>query len=133
MKIGIVVSRFNEELTDVMAVTAVQEAKKLGYTPVLVRVPGAFDIPYAAAKLLARRDIAGVATAGAIVKGDTQHDELIATANANELTHLSTHFGKPVTLGVIGPGATWAKAKKRPVAYAANAVKSLDALLKLKL
>ncbi len=133
MKIGIVVARFNEELTDPMAAAAVKTAAKLGYQPVLVRVPGVFDVPYAVVKLLSRKDIAGVATAGAIVKGKTDHDQLIAHTTGHELARLMTRFGKPVTMGIIGPGATYAVAKKRPKEYAVRAVEALDALLKLKL
>jgi len=121
--IGIVASEFNSEITGKMLAHALIIAKKNGITITkTIRVPGAYDAPLAAKKLLARRDIDAVAVLGAIIKGETKHDELIAASLANALTLLSLKFEKPVTLGVIGPGASYAKAKARAKEYAERAI-----------
>ena len=81
-------------------------------------VPGSFDMPIVADALLRRGDIDGVVTLGAIIKGQTKHDEVIAHATAQALTDLSIKHGKPVSLGVTGPGMhiRHAFARIRPVA-----------------
>ena len=81
-------------------------------------VPGSFDMPAVADALLSRGDIDGVATLGAIIKGQTKHDEVIAHAAAQSLSALSVKHGKPVSLGVTGPcmQERHAYARIRPVA-----------------
>jgi 6,7-dimethyl-8-ribityllumazine synthase len=56
--------------------------------------------------LLAREDIEGVVMIGAVIKGDTNHDELIAHAIAQAAMKLSIEFEKPVGLSITGPGMT---------------------------
>src|SRR5882762_3636822 len=65
---------------------------------------GDFDIPLAVKKLLRRKDIDGVVMIGSVIKGDTNHDELIAAATAGAAVDLALEFDKPVGLGVTGPG-----------------------------
>jgi 6,7-dimethyl-8-ribityllumazine synthase len=121
--IGIVASEFNSDITEQMLAHAIATAKKNNITIAkTIRVPGAYDAPLAAKKLLKIREVQAVAVIGAIITGETKHDELISTALANALTALSLEFEKPVTLGVIGPGATYAMAKARAKGYAERAV-----------
>ena len=82
------------------------------------RVPGAFDMPVAVDALLRNDTIQGVATLGAIIKGQTKHDEVISYTTARALQDLSVRYGKPVSLGVTGPGMRerQAYARIRPVA-----------------
>ncbi|MFA6036203.1 MAG: 6,7-dimethyl-8-ribityllumazine synthase [Candidatus Micrarchaeia archaeon] len=121
--IAVVASEFNQAIVDEMLKHAIAAAKKRKITIAkTIRVPGAYDAPLAVKKLLERRDISAVAVIGAIITGETKHDELIAGALANALTALSLQYEKPVTLGVIGPGATYAMAKARAKGYAERAV-----------
>lgn len=123
MNIGIVTGEFNDEITSIMERHAKKEAERLGINVVKsVKVPGSFDMPLVVKKLLMRDDIDAVITLGAIIKGDTKHDEVIGQAVANALASLSAEFGKPVTLGIIGPGATWEQAEKRAEDYAERAL-----------
>jgi len=59
-----------------------------------------------------------VVTLGAIIKGQTKHDEVISHAAAKALTELSLKYQKPVSLGITGPGMQerHAYARIRPVA-----------------
>jgi len=121
--IALVVSEFNAEITENMLSHARATAKKNNITIAkIIRVPGAYDAPLAVKKLLKMREVRAVAVLGAIITGETKHDELIAGALANALSSLSLEFEKPVTLGVIGPGATYAMAKARAKGYAGRAV-----------
>ncbi|MDO8480543.1 MAG: 6,7-dimethyl-8-ribityllumazine synthase [Nanoarchaeota archaeon] len=124
MKLGIVVSEFNYDITHRMLDYALKKAKKLGVSTVVSHVSGAFDIPLAVKKLLKRKDVSGVATLGAIIQGETDHDVLIATTCAHALTNLSLEFEKPVSLGVLGPRITRKQAEARMKEYAERAVEA---------
>ena len=128
MKIGLVVSRFNSEVTDEMEERAVEKAEELGVEVETVRVPGAYDTPLAAKRLCERDDIDAVATAGAVVTGDTDHDSVVTDTAAEALTRVSLEHDKPVTLGIAGPGMSAAEARER-VDYGARAVESAVELL----
>ncbi|MFC7045504.1 6,7-dimethyl-8-ribityllumazine synthase [Halobacteriaceae archaeon GCM10025711] len=78
-----------------------------------LRVPGAYDAPLAADRLARRDDVDAVAVLGAIIKGDTDHDEVIASAAATKLTDVSLTHDKPVAFGVTGPGMTAEEANAR--------------------
>jgi len=122
VNIVLVVSEFNAPLPDRMLEAAQGQAKALGAKVVdVVRVPGAWEIPVAVKRVLARRDVDAVVAIGAIVKGETDHDELIAGTVAGALMELQLATGKPVSLGITGPGMTWDQAEAR-VENAARAV-----------
>ncbi len=125
MKIGIVVSEFNAELTTQMLEYALKKCQELNLDAQTSKVAGAFDMPLAVKRLLKRKDIRGVATLGAIIQGETDHDIIIASSCATALTGLSLEFDKPVSLGILGPRITWQQAKARMKDYAERAVESL--------
>ena len=130
-KIGIVVADFNKDITSSMEAAASEEAQRLGAKIVAkFHVPGVYDAPLVVARLIGKKDVEAVVVLGAIIKGYTKHDEVIASAAANAFTQLSIKSGKPVTFGVIGPGATWEQAEKRVAEYARRAVKSAVSLAK---
>jgi 6,7-dimethyl-8-ribityllumazine synthase len=119
LNIAIVVSEFNEEVTSRMLEVAKEKADlmklKISYVSM---VPGAYDMPIIVDSLLNKKDIDGVVTLGAIIKGQTKHDEVISHAAAKALTDLSLKYQKPVSLGITGPGMQerHAYARIRPVA-----------------
>ncbi|MBT8243494.1 MAG: 6,7-dimethyl-8-ribityllumazine synthase [Nitrosopumilus sp.] len=119
MNIAVVVSEFNEEVTSRMLAVAKEKAEsinlKITYT---CTVPGAYDMPIIVDSLLKKKDVDAVVTLGAIIKGQTKHDEVISHAAAQALTDLSLKYLKPVSLGISGPGMQerHAYARIRPVA-----------------
>ena len=119
MNIAIVVSEFNNEITSKMLEVALEKAKNLKlnikYT---CKVPGVFDMPIVIDSLLKKKDIDAVVTLGAVIKGQTKHDELITNTTVRVITDLSLKYQKPVTLGITGPGMSerQAQARIRPVA-----------------
>ena len=126
MNIAVVVSEFNEEVTSMMLSVAQEKANlmklKITYT---CKVPGAFDMPIIVDALLKKKDVDGIVTLGAIIKGQTKHDEVISHSTAKSLTDLSIKYQKPVSLGISGPGMQerHAYARIRPVAeHAVEAV-----------
>jgi 6,7-dimethyl-8-ribityllumazine synthase len=112
--LGLVVAEFNRPVTEEMeaAATAAAEAANaaVGET---VHVPGVYDAPLAADRLARREDVDAVAVVGAVVTGDTGHDEVIAEACASGLTEVSLDRDTPVTLGIIGPGMSQDEAAAR--------------------
>lgn len=119
MNIAIVVSEFNDEITSKMLDVAVEKAKDLKINiKITCRVPGVFDMPIVIDSLLKKKEIDAVVTLGAVIKGQTKHDELITNATVRAIIELSIKYQKPVTLGITGPGMSdrQAQARIRPVA-----------------
>ena len=129
-KLAIVVSTFNHEITGEMSKTAQERAKELGVRIVkIVKVPGAFEIPMAVKELLKDKNIDGVITLGTIIKGGTNHDEVVAHSVATKLLDLSIEYNKPVSLGISGPNITWKQSKKRIKEYSTRAVDAVVNML----
>ena len=129
MKIAVVVSEFNKEVTSRMLSVAEEKAKKLKLKIThTCEVPGAYDMPIMVNALLQKKDVDGVVTLGAIIKGQTKHAEVIAHSTAKSLTELSLQYQKPVSLGITGPGMQerHAYARIRPVAE-----RAVEALVKI--
>ena len=103
-RIGAVVAEFNYEVTMLMMERAKAEAEFLGVKITrIIKVPGVFDMPLAIKTMLERDDIDAVITIGAVIKGETKHDEVIMAQAARKITDLSLDYDKPVALGVTGP------------------------------
>jgi 6,7-dimethyl-8-ribityllumazine synthase len=112
--LGLVVAEFNRPVTEEMeaAATAAAEAANAAVEET-VYVPGVYDAPLAADRLARREDVDAVAVVGAVVTGDTGHDETIADACASGLTEVSLDRDTPVTFGVAGPRMSGAEARER--------------------
>ena len=79
MKIALVVSDFNFDVTSLMLERARRQVEFLGAeVSHVVHVPGVYDMPLVVKQLLGRNDVDGIALIGAVIKGETKHDELIA-------------------------------------------------------
>ena len=114
MRIGAVVSEFNYDITMMMFERAKEHAKFLGADITeTIKVPGVFDMGLAIKKLLERKDIDGVVTIGAVIEGETEHDELVIQHAARKIADLALEYNKPVGLGISGPGMTRLQAEER--------------------
>jgi 6,7-dimethyl-8-ribityllumazine synthase len=128
VKIALVVAEFNSEVTFPMEEQARRHAESLGVEVArTVRVPGVYDMAPVVKRLLRKKDIDGVVMIGAVIKGETAHDELIARAIADAGIALAMEFEKPVGLGITGPGMTDAQAEAR----IGNATRGVDAVVKV--
>ena len=125
IRVAIVASEFNYDVTLLMLERAKEEVDFLGATlgPV-VKTPGVYDIPLAVKALFARSDVDAVVALGAVIEGETQHDEVVMNQAARKLTDLSVEFSKPVGLGISGPGETRLQAQDR-IENAGNAVRAV--------
>ena len=125
MRVAIVAARFNAEVTDSMVEAAEEAIDDHGHEhAATVRVPGAFDTPVVAQRLMSRADVDGVAVLGAVVTGDTDHDQVLMHATTRTLQQLSLEWGKPIALGITGPGMSGEEARER-VDYGAQAVEAV--------
>ena len=114
MKIGIVVSEFNYDITSVMLERAKQHAEFLGVEVAeVVNVPGVYDIPLATKNLLKRDEIDATVALGAVLEGETEHDEIVMGQTSRKIVDLSVEYEKPVGLGITGPGMTRLQAEQR--------------------
>ncbi len=131
IRIGIVVAEFNYDITYLMLQKAINHAKFLGVKVVYVlKVPGTFEIPIGVKKLLEKGGIDAVVALGAVIQGETKHDEVVANQAARKIMDLSLEYGKPVALGIIGPGASRMQALERVEDYARRAVEAAVKLVK---
>lgn len=123
-------SQFNAHITERMLRRALERARQLGAEVRWVaRAPGAFDIPLLASRLLGRSEVDAVVCLGAIIKGETAHDEVIAFSLAKTLQELALQHGKPIGFGVSGPRMTEEQALARAEEYAERAVNAALGLL----
>ena len=114
IKIGAAVSEFNYDITMMMLERAQEHANFLGAEITqIVKVPGVFDMGLAIKKLLQRKDIDCVVALGAVIEGETEHDDLVIQHAARKIADLSLEFNKPVGLGISGPGMTRLQAEER--------------------
>lgn len=103
LKIGIVTSRFNQEITQKLKDGATEALVKYSKAPVEIvsyEVPGAVEIPLAT-QWLFENGCDGVVTCGAVIRGDTTHYDVVCNSVERGVTHLMLQFGKPIGFGVI--------------------------------
>ena len=104
LKVGVVVSRFNEDITSRMRDGAIETLHSWGVKEkniTVVDVPGSFELPFACAKLIKKMKPHAMIALGCVIKGDTDHDKYIADAVSHALMRLSMDHTIPVAFGVI--------------------------------
>jgi 6,7-dimethyl-8-ribityllumazine synthase len=98
-------------------------------------VPGTFDMPLVISYLLQDSSIDAIITLGAVIKGDTNHDILIAENTARLISDLSLNFKKPIALGISGPNMTveqaWERSKTVPIRAVNAAINMVTRIKKL--
>jgi 6,7-dimethyl-8-ribityllumazine synthase len=98
-------------------------------------VPGTFDMPLVISHLLQDSSIDAIITLGAVIKGDTNHDIIIAENTARLISDLSLNFKKPIALGISGPNMTveqaWERSKIVPIRAVNAAINMVTRIKKL--
>ncbi len=100
----IICARFNETVTKALLRGATDALKSHGLTDDQIEVawvPGAFELPVAAAVAAARLDVAAVVCLGAVIRGETPHFDYVSQAAALGILRVGMDFEKPVTFGVL--------------------------------
>ena len=104
MKFGIIVSRFNNFVTDRLLEGALDGLKSHGGEERnidIVRVPGAFEIPLLAEKMAAGGKYDALICLGAVIRGDTPHFEYISDAVTRGIGHILLQHRVPISFGVL--------------------------------
>jgi 6,7-dimethyl-8-ribityllumazine synthase len=104
VKVAIVVSRFNEEITSGLLAGAREALAEGGLREgdiAVFHVPGAFEIPLAAQRAAESGAFAAVICLGCLIKGDTMHFEYIADAASRGIMRVGLDTGVPVSFGVL--------------------------------
>ena len=114
IRIAIIVSEFNSDITFQMLNKAKDQAQKIkADVRYICFAPGSFDMPLLIEEILKKKDVDAAVTLGAIIKGETSHDDIIAENAARLIADLSLKYGKPIGLGITGPDMTLEQAKDR--------------------
>ncbi len=137
VRIGVVVSEFNREITFAMLDNAKKQAKKMdAIISYVCYVPGSYDMPIMVQELLKKKDVDAAVTLGAVIKGETTHDEIVAENAARLIADLSVKHSKPVALGITGPNMTFEEAKDRseivPIRAVISAVNLANRIKKIR-
>lgn len=101
---AIVVARYNKTVTERLLDGALQKFTELGVQDSLidvVRVPGAWELPVIAARMARVRPYGAIICLGAVIKGETTHDEYINHQVAQSLGEIACQTLKPVLFGVL--------------------------------
>ncbi|WP_010529644.1 6,7-dimethyl-8-ribityllumazine synthase [Lentibacillus jeotgali] len=104
LKVGIVVARFNDFITSKLLEGAADTLKRHGVKEEnidIAWVPGAFEIPVAAGKMVAKDEYDAVVTLGAVIRGSTPHFDYVCSEAAKGISNAAMQSGKPVIFGVL--------------------------------
>ena len=135
LRVGIVVSRFNTDITESMlggARATLREWKVKDANVHVVHVYGSFEIPLASARLIRKKKLDALIAIGCIIKGETRHDEYLARAATDGLMRVSLDTNVPVGFGIITTNnLAQARARSRGAANKGSeaAVAALEAAL----
>jgi 6,7-dimethyl-8-ribityllumazine synthase len=125
LRVGVVASRFNGEIVDRLLAGALETLDRAGVAAgdrVVVRVPGAWEVPVALAALAAEGGWDALVALGAVVRGETPHFDYVAGEAASGLQLAAIETGVPVSFGVLTT-ETLEQAEAR-IDRAADAVRS---------
>lgn len=101
LKIGVVTSRFNEDVTSKLEEGALAYLEQCGVEIMAIRVPGAVEIPIAAQALFEHKKVDGVVTLGAVIRGETTHYEEVCRSLERNCSRLMLDYKKPIGFGVL--------------------------------
>ena len=104
VKIGIIVSRWNEKITKRLLEGSLSVLKKTGILNkniVVKYVPGTFELPLGAQYLLDKNQTDGVICIGCVIKGETKHFDYVCQGATNGIMSLGLRYNKPVIFCVL--------------------------------
>ena len=103
-KVGIVIAKWNEEITEALRTGAREALLASGFKKseiIEVMVPGSFELPLGAQRLAKQKGVSGVICIGCLIKGDTPHFDYISQAVAHGIMNVGLETSKPIIFGVL--------------------------------
>jgi 6,7-dimethyl-8-ribityllumazine synthase len=102
MRLGIVASRFNEDLSGELLLRAKAEAARLQISDLSIEsVPGALEIPLALQWLAQSGRFDALVALGCVVRGETYHFEIVCNESARGVMDVALEYGVPVANGIL--------------------------------
>ncbi len=104
LHIGIVRTRFNEEVGQTELAACLEELAKLGVDErdvMVVSVPGALEMGVALARMAESYEFDALIALGAVIRGETYHFEVVSNESATAITRISLETGIPVANGIL--------------------------------
>ncbi|HQR50566.1 MAG TPA: 6,7-dimethyl-8-ribityllumazine synthase [Methylophilaceae bacterium] len=104
LRVGIVLSRFNNEIGDGLLGACVAELRKLGVADdavTLSTVPGALESPLVLRKMAASGKFDALIALGAVIRGETYHFEIVADESARGISQVQLETGVPVANAIL--------------------------------
>ena len=104
LRVAIVASRWNDFVVNRLVSGAIDALERLGAASdaiTVIKVPGSFELPAAAKRIAATGDFDALICLGAIIRGETPHNEYIASEVFKGVAHVSLETNVPVALGVV--------------------------------
>ncbi len=101
LRIAVVTSRFNEEITAKLEDGAFDFLEEVGAQILSIRVPGAIEIPLAIQALLETKKVDGVVALGAVIRGETTHYDYVCQSVERGCSELMLRYKKPIGFGVL--------------------------------
>lgn len=104
LRVGIVAARFNEAVCEELLDACIDELMRLGVSEddvIVVRVPGALEIPLALETLAEHTEVDSLVALGAVIRGETYHFELVANQSGSGITTVQLEIGIPIANGVL--------------------------------
>ena len=128
--IAIVCGSYHKTEIERMLNLARDQAEKENLTIVeVIWVPGAMEVPLAISRVINNPEIDGAACLGIIEKGSTQHGLAMGQAVLSSIIDLQLESGKPIGLGIIGPGAEPEHIEPRLEPHARAAISAISSML----
>jgi len=103
-KFAIIVSRFNSFMTDRLlegALDCLSRHEVIEKDIIIIKVPGAFEIPVICKKLADKKAVDAIIAIGAIIRGDTPHFDYVAAEVSKGIANISIDTGMPISFGVL--------------------------------
>ena len=104
LKFAFIVARFNELIGERLLEGALDTFQRHGGNPddvVVIRVPGAYEIPLAAKKIAGKGLYDGVICLWAVIRGETPHFDYVAANSASGISTVSLESGIPISFGIL--------------------------------
>jgi len=102
LHVGIVQARFNEDITNALAASCIQELEALGVSHIdHVMVPGALEVPIALQAMAERAEYDALIALGCIIRGETYHFELVANESGAGVSRIALDYNLPIANAIL--------------------------------
>lgn len=104
LKVGIIVSRFNDFITEKLLAGALEALKMHGVADVnieVIKIPGAFEMPTVIQKMSKSKKYNALVCLGSVIRGSTSHYDYVAGESIKKVAQASYDTGMPCALGII--------------------------------